>query len=96
MCGHAFAKVPAPRPKSQSCPLCVKAAVVKAAVGYVTLASAAERVIAHLGLTRRMKAEVQDLYSRPTTAPVVSLAGNSRASTRVSRPVSAEPERDAA
>jgi len=91
MCGHAPAKVPAPRPESQSCPLCVTAAV-----GYAILASAAERLIAHLGLTRRMKAEVQDLYSRPRTAPALSLAGNSRASTRVSRPVSAEPERDAA
>jgi hypothetical protein len=91
MCGHAPARVPAPRPESQSCPLCVKAAV-----GYAILASAAERVIAHLGLTRRMKAEVQDLYSRSSTAPVVSLAGNSRASSRTSRPVRGEPEREAA
>jgi hypothetical protein len=91
MCGHAPARVPAPRPESQSCPLCVKAAI-----GYATLASAAERLIAHLGLTRRVKAEVQDLYSRPRTAPAVPLAGNSRESTRVSRPVRAEPERDAA
>jgi hypothetical protein len=91
MCGHAPAKAPERRPESRSCPLCVKAAV-----GYATLASAAERVIAHLGLTRRMKAEVQDLYSRPSTARVVSLAANSRASTRASRPVRAEPERDAA
>jgi hypothetical protein len=91
MCGHAPAKVPAPRPESQFCPLCVKATA-----GYAILASAAERLIAHLGLTRRMKAEIQDLYSRPSTAPVISLAGNSRASIRASRPVRAEPEREAA
>jgi hypothetical protein len=56
------------------------------------LASAAEKLIAHLGLTRRTTAEVQDLYSRPITAPPAPL----RRSKRLSRPVSVAPERNAA
>jgi hypothetical protein len=56
------------------------------------LASAAEKLIAHLGLSRRTTAEVQDLYSRPITAPAVPLRG----SKRLCRPVSVDPERNAA
>jgi hypothetical protein len=76
MCGHETPVTPASRPQSQ--PSC--------------LASAAETLIAHLGLTRRTTVEVQDLYSRPVTAPAVPLRG----SKWMSRPVSVEPERNAA
>jgi hypothetical protein len=61
MCGHA-PKVPASRPESRSFP-----PTVQAAVRYTIPAPAAERLIAHIGLTRRMKAEVQNLYSRSGT-----------------------------
>jgi hypothetical protein len=76
MCGHETPVTPASRPQLQ--PSC--------------LASAAETLIAHLGLTRRTRAEVQDLYSRPVTAPAVPLRG----SKRLSKAVSVEPERNAA
>ena len=76
MCGHEAPVTPASRPQSQPS----------------LLASAAEKLIAHLGLTRRTTAEVQDLYSRPIAAPAVPLQGLKR----FSRPVSVEPERNAA
>jgi hypothetical protein len=76
MCGHEAPGTPASRPQSQPS----------------LLASAAEKLIAHLRLTRRTTAEVRDLYSRPITAPAVPLRG----SKRLSQPVSVEPERNAA
>jgi hypothetical protein len=61
MCGHA-PKVPASRPESRSCP-----PSVQAAAGYTIPTAAAQRLIAHIKLARRMKAEVQNLYSRSDT-----------------------------
>jgi len=66
------------------------------AMGYTVLASAAEHLIAHLGLTRPTTAEVQDLYSRPITAPPVPLHQMARVPKRLSHPVTGEPERSAA
>jgi hypothetical protein len=91
MCGNAPARIPTSRPESQTCLVCAKAAT-----GYTTLASAAGRLIAHLGLTRRLKAEVQDLYSSPTTPPAVAHGQKARESKRLSRPVSTEPDSEAA
>jgi len=80
MCGHEAPVTPASRPQSQPS----------------LLASAAETLIAHLGLTQRTTAEVQDLYSRPITAPPVPLHQMARVPKRLSHPVTGEPERSAA
>jgi hypothetical protein len=42
----------------------------KTRLAETVLASAADVLIEHLGLTRRSATEVQDLYSRPAQAPV--------------------------
>lgn len=60
------------------------------------VASAAATLLRHLGLARRLKAEIQDLSSRQATVPIVALAPKAGESRRASRPVSRESERDAA
>lgn len=61
-----------------------------------TVNLSAETLIQHLGLTPRLTAEVQDMYSRPIATPVLPLAAKDRQPKRPSRPVSPEPEREAA
>jgi hypothetical protein len=60
------------------------------------LLSAADALIQHLALTRKLHAGVQDLYSRPIAVPVLALTVNDQRSRRPSRPAMPETERDAA
>ena len=88
MCGYV-PNATASQSASQPCP-----AAEKSARGYTALACPACRLLAHLGLTRRKTARVEDLYSSSvTTAPSRPAL---RETKRFSRPIIAEPERDAA
>ncbi len=60
MCGHAPAIVPASRPSWQP-----SLTVAKPAMRPTVVVYAAETLIQHLKLARRLRAEVQDLYSEP-------------------------------
>jgi hypothetical protein len=91
MCGHA-----AHPGTSVTSPVAALASGAGSSMGCTVLASPAEYLIAHLGLTGRTTAEVQDLYSRPIAAPAVPLRQTSQGSKRLSRPVIGEPERSAA
>jgi hypothetical protein len=79
MCGNAPARVPTLAPASQPFTTAARPAMRPTVSVSAASVSAAETLIQHLRLTRRLQAEVQDLYSR-----------------RASRPVSPEPDRDAA
>lgn len=61
-----------------------------------TRASAADTLIQHLGLVRRLHAVVQDLYSRPIVAPAPALAPDHTWPMRPFRPGISATERDAA
>ena len=91
MCEHAAPPASALQAQSQLSPI-----GAGPSMAYTVLASPAEYLIAHLGLTRRTTAEVQDLYSRPIAAPAVPLHQTARGSKRLSRPVIGEPDRSAA
>jgi hypothetical protein len=63
MCGDNPSAIVS-QPGSQPCP-----AAEKSARGYTALACPACRLLAHLGLTPQLKAEVQELYSTGREAP---------------------------